>query len=133
MPGNISIPDKESSMITVMRKELSSANKSLSIQLILTSNQDEQKNVLKKNDETFAAQVSKKRCCKTAALWTFKHSFMPSMSYAIVVTQFIENEWKQIISPAARAKINQAGMVRKNPHTIFYGPEKYQELDIYNP
>ena len=120
-------------MITVKRKEASLANESLGIQLTLTGNQDEQKKVLKQKSESFAAQVSKKRCNKTAALWTFQHSFMPSLSYPMVVTQFSEDEWKKIISPAARATMNSAGMVKNMPHAIFYGPEKYQGLNVHNP
>ena len=41
MPGNISVPDEEHSMITITRKEPLSANESLGIQLTLTGNQDE--------------------------------------------------------------------------------------------
>ena len=29
--------------------------------------------------------------------------------------------------------MNSAGMVRNMPHAIFYGPEKYQGLNIYYP
>ena len=73
-------------MITIMRKEPSSANESLIIQLTLTGNQDKQKKILKQKSEIFAAQVSKKRCDKTAVLWTFQYSFMISFSYSMVVT-----------------------------------------------
>lgn len=38
IPGNITIPNKEGSMITITRKEPSSANESLGIQLNLTTN-----------------------------------------------------------------------------------------------
>ena len=51
----------------------------------------------------------------------------------MVVTQFSEDEWNKIISPAARAAINSARMVRNMPHAIFYGPEKYQGLNVHNP
>ena len=80
MPGDISIRDKDGTMITITRKEPSLANESLGIQLTLTGNQDKQKKVLKKKSEIFAAQVSKKWCNKAASLWTFQYSFMPSLS-----------------------------------------------------
>ena len=51
----------------------------------------------------------------------------------MVFTQFSENEWKQIISPAAWATMISASMVRNMPHTVFYSPEKYQELNVYHP
>ena len=54
------------------------------------------------------------------------------MSYAMIITQFSKDEWKQIISPATRATMNLSGMIRNMPHAIFYGPEKYQGLEIYH-
>ena len=120
-------------MITILRTQPFLENESLVIQLTLTGNQDEQKKVLKHKSEILAAQVSKKRCNKTAALWTFQHSFMPSLSYPMVFTQSSESEWKKNIYPAARATMNSVGMVRNMPHTIFYGTEKYQGLNVHNP
>ena len=76
MPGDISIPDKDRTIITITRKEQSLTNESLGIHLTCTGNQDKQKKVLKKKSEIFSAQVSKKLCNKTAALWTFQYSFM---------------------------------------------------------
>ena len=90
MPKNVSIPDKKGSMITIKRKEPSLANEYLGIKLTLTFNQDEQN--FKKKVKTFASQISKKRRDKTSALWTFKQNFVPYMSYAMVVTQFLEDK-----------------------------------------
>ena len=56
MPGNISIPDQEGNVMTTKREELSSVNKSLGIQLTLTSDQSKQKEVLKEKSEVFATQ-----------------------------------------------------------------------------
>ena len=89
--------------------------------------------MLKHKTEIFAAQVRKNWFNKTAVIRTFQYSFMPSLSYSMVVTNFSENEWKQIISTSVRATINSAGMVRNIPHTIFYVPEKYQGLNMYHP
>ena len=91
MPRDISIPDKDGTMITIPRKEPSSANESLGIQLTLTGNQDKQKKVLKQKSEIFATQINKKRCNKNSALETFECSFMPSLSYCMAIIQFSKN------------------------------------------
>ena len=101
--------------------------------LLLLVTKINKKKVLKQKSEIFATQFRKKRCEKISALWTFQYNFMPPLSYSMVVTQLSENEWKQIISPAARATMNSASMVRNMPHAIFYGPENYQGLKFYHP
>ena len=67
MPGDISIPDKDRTMITIKWKELSSVNESLGIQLTLTGNQDKQKKGAKTEVQNFCRTGEQKKiqqnCC----------------------------------------------------------------------
>ena len=133
MPGNISIPNQEGNMMTIQREEPSSVNESLGIQLTLTGNQSKQKEVLKEKSEVFATQIRTRKCDNTTALWTFTNSFYPSMMYPMVATYFSEDDWNEIMRPALRATLSSAGMAKNFPRSIFFGPEKYQGLDVYHP
>ena len=73
------------------------------------------------------------QCDKTSCLNAFKTSFMPSLSYRMIATQFTEQQWNKMISPAIQATLNAAGVVRNLAHAVFYGPEKYQGLVVKNP
>ena len=55
------------------------------------------------------------------------------MMYPMVATHFSEDEWTDIMRPTLRATLSAAGMAKNFPRCIFYGPEKYQGLDVYHP
>ena len=58
---------------------------------------------------------------------------MPSLSYMMIATQFTEQQWNKMISPAIQATLNAAGVVRNLAHAVLNGPEKYQGLAVKNP
>ena len=119
-------------MMIINREELLSANKSLGIQLTLTGNQSKQKKVLKEKSEVFAVQIRARKCNKTTTLWTFTNSFFLLMMYIMVAMHFTENKWLDIIRLAVRATLSAAGMAKKFPRSIFFGPEKFQGLNLYH-
>ena len=51
----------------------------------------------------------------------------------MIATQFTEQQWNKMISPAIQATLNAAGVVRNFAHAILYGPEEYQGLAVKNP
>ena len=63
----------------------------------------------------------------------FYEYFFSSMMYPMVATHFSEDKWTDIMRPALRATLSSAGMAKNFPRCIFYGPEKYQGLDVYHP
>ena len=81
----------------------------------------------------FASQMGTAQCDKTSCLNAFNTSFMPSLSYKTVASQFTEQQWKKMISPAIQATLNAAGIVRNMAHAVVYGPAKYQGLGVLNP
>ena len=81
----------------------------------------------------FALQMGRAKCDKTSCLNAFNTSFMPSLSYKMIATQFTEQQWNKMISPAIQATLNAAGVVRNLAHAVLYGPEKYQSLAVQNP
>ena len=68
----------------------------------------------------FEAQMLTAHCDKTSCLNAFNTSFMPSLSYKMMASQFTEDEWKKMISPAIRATLNAAGIVRNMAHAVVY-------------
>ena len=51
----------------------------------------------------------------------------------MIATQFTEQQWNKVISPAICATLNNAGMVHNLAHIVLYGSEDYQDLDVKNP
>ena len=58
---------------------------------------------------------------------------MPTLSYQMIATQFIEKQWNKAICPAICATCNAAGMGKNIAHAIFYGPLEYQGIGVQNP
>ena len=51
----------------------------------------------------------------------------------MIATQFTEQEWNIAIRPAIRVTCNAAGMAKKFPRPVLYGPKKYQGIGVKNP
>ena len=133
MPGNITLPDENGRDYVVAREEVSTAFESLGVWLALDGNQEKEKKILTEAAQVFAAQVSSSNCSRNDALYTYNNSFMASMQYPMIATQFTEKEWNKIISPALQATLNSAGMAKTFPHKVLYGPELYQGMDMKHP
>ena len=58
---------------------------------------------------------------------------MPSLAYKMIATQFTEQQWNKMISPAIQATLNAAAVVQNLAHAVLYGPETYQRLAVQNP
>ena len=58
---------------------------------------------------------------------------MPTLSYRMIVTQFIVQQWNKAIHPAIRATCNAAGMAKNFPYDVLYGPLEYQDIGLKRP
>ena len=58
---------------------------------------------------------------------------MPTLSYRMIATQFIEQEWNKAISPAIRVTCNAAGMAKNFSRAVLFGPQKYQGIGVKTP
>ena len=133
MPGDITLPDQDGKEYTVSRAEVSTAFESLGVWLALDGNQEKQKKVMIATAHIFASQISSSKCSRNDALYTYNNSFMASIQYPMIATQFSEKEWNKIIQPALQATLNSAGLVKNFPHKVLYGPELYQGMDLKHP
>jgi hypothetical protein len=133
IPGNITLPDANGQDYVVAREEVSTASKSLGVWLALDGNQDKLKEVLTETSHVFGSQVSTSNCSKNDALYTYNNSFMASMQYPIIATQFTETEWNKVIQPALQVTLNSAGMAKSFPRKVLYGLELYQGMDMKHP
>ena len=90
LPGDITLPDKNSDLYTVTRNELTSAHTSLAMELTLSGCQAVQGLKITGRAHLFASQMGAAQCDKTSCLNAFNTSFMPFLSYTMIATQFAE-------------------------------------------
>ena len=76
--------------------------------------------------------MNRAKCYKTSCLNAFNTSFMRTLSYRMIATQFTEQQWNKAIYPAIRATCNAAGLVKNFPHAVLYGPLVYQGIGVKN-
>ena len=50
---------------------------------------------------------------------------MPTLSYRMIATQFIEQQWNKTIALAIRMTYNATGMAKNLAHAVLYGSLKY--------
>ena len=118
LPGNITLPDQNGDLYTVTREEPTSAHTSLGMELTLCGYNAVQGVKTADAAQLFASKMGTAKCDKTSCLNAFNTSFMPSLSYTMIATQFTEHQWKKIISPAIQATLNASGVVRNLAHAI---------------
>ena len=100
LSGGIFLPDKNGDLYTVTREEPKSAFVSLGFENLLSGGDDAAGVGISGEAHSFASQTGTAQCDKTSCLNAFNTSFMPSLSYKMVASQFTEQQWKTMISPA---------------------------------
>ena len=133
LPGDITLTDQDDNEYTVSREEPTTAFESLGVPLDLANRSLDSFNAVVKICHKFAAQMKTAKCNKTSCLNTFNTSFMPTLSYRMIATQFTEQQWNTAIRPAICATCNTAGMAKNIAHAILYGPLEYQGIGVQNP
>ena len=111
LPGDIFLPDKNGDLYTVTRDEPTSAHVSLGMLHPLSGGDSDEGVGISEGAHVFASQMGTAQCDKTSCLNAFNTSFMPSLSYKMIATQFTEQQWNKMISPAIQATLNAAGVV----------------------
>ena len=112
------LPDKNGVLYTVTRDEPTLSNTSLGVKVVFDDGQATELVVVKDEPELFVAQTKSARCDKIYCLNCFNTSFMHSLSYKMIATQFTEQQWNKIISPTIQATLNAAGIVCNLAHTV---------------
>lgn len=133
MPGDITLPDKDEHMYTVSRQEPSASFESLGLRTNLCGTSDPALEDVTKVSQEFSTQMNNAKCNKTSCLNVFKTSFMPTLSYRMIATQFTEREWNKAIRPAIRVTCNAAGMAKNFSRAVLFGQQKYQGIGVKNP
>ena len=120
-------------MYTVSREEPTKAFESLGVETDLANCSSDALESVTKICQVFSTQMNNAKCNKTSCLNAFNTSFMPTLSYRMIATQFTEQQWNKAIRPAIRATCNEAGMVKNIAHIVLYGPLEYQGIRVKNP
>ena len=103
LPGSITLPDKVDQIYTVDREEPTTAFESLGLRIDFAITSTKALDDVKDECQKFSTQINNAKCDKTLCLNAFNTSFMPTLSYKMIATQFIEQQWNQAIYPAIRA------------------------------
>ena len=80
--------------------------------------------------QEYSTQINNNKCNKTSCLNAFYTSFMPTLSYRMIATQFTEQQWKKYMCPAIWATCNAAGMVKNFTHANLLDPLEYQSIGV---
>ena len=88
LPGNITLTDVDGSEYIVSRKEPITAFESLGVPLDLANRSPDSLNAVTKICYKFASQMNAAKCNKSSCLNAFNKSFMPTLSYRMIATQF---------------------------------------------
>ena len=131
--GDITLTDQDDNVYTVSREEPTTVFESLGVSTNLTNQSPDSLDAVTKICQVCSTQMNNAKCNKTSCLNAFNTSFMPTLSYRMIATQFTEQQWNKAIRPAIRATWNAAGMAKNIARTILYGPLEYQGIGVQNP
>ena len=92
LPGSITLPDKDGQLYTVNREEPTIAFESLDLWIDLANTLSKALDDVTGESQKFATQINNAKCDKTSCLNAFNTSFMPTLSYKMIVTQFSEQQ-----------------------------------------
>mmetsp|Transcript_40850 Transcript_40850/g.46070 ORF Transcript_40850/g.46070 Transcript_40850/m.46070 type:complete len:154 (+) Transcript_40850:660-1121(+) len=133
LPGDITLTDQDDNEYTVSREEPTNTFESLGEPTDLANQSSDSLDAVTKICQVYSTQMNNAKCNKTSCLNAFNTSFMPTLSYRMTATQFIEKQWNKAIRPAIRATCNAVGMAENIAHAILYEPLEYQGIGVQKP
>ena len=86
--------------------------------------------MLTKKTEDFGEKIRSSQCTVDTVMYTYNASFLKSIKYSSIVTNFDSKKWNKIIAPALESSLNKSVMARKFPRGVLYGPNLYEGLNI---
>ena len=131
-PGDITLPDRDGNLHTVNREEPTAPFESLGLQIDLVNTSSKALGDVTLIYQEYSTQMNNAKCNNTSCLNAVNTSFMSTLSYRMIVTQFTEQQWNKAIRPAIQATCNAAGMKKNFPHAILYDPLEYQGIGVKN-
>ena len=88
LPGDIILPDKNNNLYTVSREEPTTALEFLGLEMDLANTSPDALEDITRISQEYSAQMNRAKCNKTSCLNAFNTSFMPTLSYRMIATQF---------------------------------------------
>ena len=114
LPGNIPLPDKDRNVYTVNREEPTTAFESLGIQIDPVNTSSKALDDVTLICQEYSTQMNNAKCNQTSCLNAFNTSFMLTLSYRMIATQFTEQKWNKTICPANFGDLNEECIGRSN-------------------
>ena len=131
--GEFTLSMKDQSRHFLQRYETDRAEQTLGVFLSMDGNEDKQFQSLYDQSKKFATQIYTSKCTEEAADYTFRCSFLKTLEYPMPVTQFTEDQWKKIYTPALNASLNRSRISKTFPRAVLFGTNLYHGLNIMNP
>ena len=117
-------------MYTVSREEPSKAFGFLGLRMDLCNISTAALDDITHVYQEFSTQMYSAKCNKTSCLNAFNTSFMPTLSYRMIATQFTEPQWNKANAPAIRVTYNAAGTTKNFARAVLFGPQEYQGIGV---
>ena len=89
LPGDITLPDKDGNLYTVSREEPTTVFESLGLRIHLANTLSNALDDVTHVCQEFFTKLNNAKCNKSSCLKTFNTSFMSTLSFRMIDTQYI--------------------------------------------
>ena len=133
MPGEILITGVDGVRVILQRYEASVGKETLGVMQAMDGNNKDEIAYLLKKAVAFADSMRTGYLNKNDAWFALTATIMKTMEYPMATTTIDESEWNKIMTPILMSGLPRAGMDRKFPHAVLYGPTCLQGFGILHP
>ena len=133
MPGDILITGVDGVRVILQRHEPSVGQETLGVMQAMDGNNVAEIAHLHKKAAAFADSMRTGYLSKNDAWFALTATIMKTMEYPMATTTMDEKEWNSIMTPILLSGLPRAGLDRKFPHAILYGPACLQGFGIIHP
>jgi hypothetical protein len=133
MPGDILISDVDGARVILQRHEADVGKETLGVMQAMDGNNVAEIAHLLKKAVAFADSMRTGYLSKNDAWFALTATIMKTMEYPMASTTMTETEWNTIMTPILMSGLPRAGMDRRFPHAVLYGPTCLQGFGILHP
>ena len=131
-PGTLTLTNQDGAH-PITRHEPHNANEALGIQIRPDGKMDDEARYLHEKVKSWCDAVRTKRIHPDEAWYCLNATIMRTIEYPLTATCFTKPQLDQIMSTLLATALPIAGIQRRMPRKLVYGPVAYQGLGIHHP
>ena len=108
MPGECTLNDKYKNPHHLKWISTSEACETLRAYIAMDGNQTKHKESLEERSEEFGEKMIRSNCDPNTAIYTYNSSFIKSLEYSMVISDFTKKEWNQIVWKAKQRTLQKS-------------------------